>query len=470
MPDIVRIYHRQDLLQLQPAAELECQPTDLKEIRAWLAAGFPVIVCRPGTTAAGIHCGIPLPPAMGRKRIALRVSQKAVLAQRSLPRLKECLAGLAQSFWPVSDSLLAWNPEVFGSLAWQHLTGLQYLHAKSDLDLLFRVRNPEEWQLLRTNPVLRDNPFCDPEILLCRQHAFSWREFCTADASLLVKTDQQVFLLPKRLLMDASPDSECIAAAAVDALREELEAYPKPGLVSFLDNGSHKDMQASHFMAAIAVLPEFFQQLAEAGSEQAAFPALQQIGRAAEQKMLIATGGVNTHRGAIFSLGLLAAAAGWKFHSGSRLRLGEIVRKHWGDGILQSRNPGSHGAEVLRKYGIRGAAAEAAAGFPAVYQYGLPALCSLPERNAARIQAFFALLEKVPDTTLLYRGGREGLQFATTAAVEFKRGGGSMAPGWEQKAAALHQKFIRRGLSCGGIADLLSATIFIQQMEGIWQD
>jgi triphosphoribosyl-dephospho-CoA synthase len=335
--------------------------------------------------------------------------------------------------------------------------------------LLIRVRNPGELQeLLHVLPGIAA-PFCDIEIMLWNNRSFSWREWMTSTDSILVKNDHQVFLLPKSLLAGDWQDTAAIAAAACDALREELEAYPKPGLVSFLDNGSHADMTAVHFTKAIAVLPEFFRELAEAGARLDGFAALQKIGVAAEQKMFEATGGVNTHRGAIFSLGLLCAAAGRKFSAGSSSSLGEIVRDCWGSDILQSRNPGSHGDQVLRKFGVRGAAAEAAAGFPAVYRLALPALCSRPERNAARIQAFFALLEKVSDTTLLYRGGKEGSEFAARAAAEFLHSGGTGSVDWKRRAAAIHQTFIDHKWSCGGIADLLAAAVFIQQMEGIWQ-
>ncbi len=464
MPEAVHIYHRQELLLLRHDAEIHCQKTDFRDIRNWLAAGFPVIVRRPGTTVDGIHCGIPLPISGGLRRIPFRIRQEAVQKRLALPRLQDCLEVLPEGR-SVSEKLLSINPEVFGSLAWQHLTGQEFLHAKSDLDLLIRVRNPVELQeLLRALPSIAA-PYCDIEILRWNYRSFSWREWLTSTSSILVKSDHQVFLLPKSLLTGDLPDPAAISAAACEALREELEAYPKPGLVSFLDNGSHEDMTAEHFIAAISALTDFFRELAEAGARLDGFAALQKIGLAAEQKMLEATGGINTHRGAIFSLGLLCTAAGRKFATENPLSLGEIVQQCWGSDILRNRNPGSHGDQVLHKYGVRGAAAEAAAGFPAVYRHALPALCSLRDRNAARMQAFFALLETVDDTTLLHRGGKEGGEFAARAAAEFLRAGGAGGIDWEGRAAAIHQAFIDRKLSCGGIADLLAAAIFIQQME-----
>jgi triphosphoribosyl-dephospho-CoA synthase len=469
MPETTHVYHRQDLLKLRPDAEISCQESDTAAIRNWLAEGFPVIVRRPGTTGEGIHCGIPLPFAAGLRRLPFCVGQAAVLKRLPLPRLQDCLTALPPGCCPISEKLLLLNPQVFGSVAWQYLTGQEYVHDKSDLDLLVRVSNPIELRRLLTELASLVTPYCDFEIMLWNYRAFSWREWNSGASALLLKSDQQVFLSPRRLLSGELPDFCSIAAAACDALCEELEAYPKPGLVSYIDQGSHDDMDAALFNAAIEALAEFFCELAAVGAQQGDFAILQKLGLAAEAKMLAATAGVNTHRGAIFSLGLLCAAAGRKFAIGSSLSLGEIVSQCWGTDILRRRNPGSHGDAVRRKHGVGGVLAEAAAGFPSLYLHALPALCSLPERNAARMQAFFALLKTLDDTTLLHRGGEEAKDFAARAATEFLRGGGAGRQGWEEQAGRLHQEFVRRQWSCGGVADLLAATIFVQRMENLWQ-
>ena len=129
---------------------------------------------------------------------------------------------------------------------------------------------------------------------------------------------------------------------------------------------------------------------------------------------------------------------------------------------------GSHGAEAARRYGCGGARAEAADGFPSVYRCGLPAYRAALEKHgraAARVHCFFALLEKVWDTTLLYRSGIEGLEYARNAAREFNCRGGVDAPGWEGRAVQTHREFVKRNLTCGGVADLLAATVFIQRLE-----
>ena len=101
-----------------------------------------------------------------------------------------------------------------------------------------------------------------------------------------------------------------IALEASRALSQELATWPKPGLVSPIDNGSHRDMDAAMLRASIHVLHPFFAELARAGRQRAGMNQLRAIGLGAEAAMLQATGGVNTHRGAIFGLGLLCAAAG----------------------------------------------------------------------------------------------------------------------------------------------------------------
>ncbi len=476
-------FNRHDLLFLD-GFDLPDHP-DRAVIAKWIGAGRPAIVRRPGLAfgGEGVHCGIPLPPEHGKKRIAFIVPVNFIKRLEELPSLEKCLGHLP----PPQQLQVAgflnscrennFYPEVFGSLAWQYLTGLNYLHKDFDIDLRFRINNSMELEQLAA--VLRRFPqpcgkLCDIELELWNGMAFSWREFIYDSPQIMIKTVNDVFLLKKSLLPVGRPTDislwpDLIAFEAESALREELESYPKPGLVSYVDNGSHKDMNAGLFKASIEVLHDYFRDIASAGMRAAGIVELRQLGIAAEKKMFVATGGVNTHRGAIFTLGLLAAAAGYKLGFSVTENLGDIVGKLWEKSILDAEiQENSHGMEVARRYGCGGAKAEAAGGFRSVYEFGLPAFKSVREthcRNAAREHAFFAMLEKIQDTNLLYRGGLEGLEFARNAAGEFNRLGGVNSLGWENFAVDVHHKFIRRNLSCGGVADLLAATVFIQRME-----
>ncbi|HET8541270.1 MAG TPA: triphosphoribosyl-dephospho-CoA synthase MdcB [Anaeromyxobacter sp.] len=269
----------------------------------------------------------------------------------------------------------------------------------------------------------------------------------------------------------------CAGAAAIEraalaALREELATEPKPGLVSPSGPGAHADMDARTFAASARALRGFFAAAAAAGHGGAPFDALRALGIEAEARMLRATRGVNTHRGAIFGLGLLSAAAGrlaaerrpWAGDALSR-----AVRERWGDAIRRlAPAAGSHGAAARRAHGVPGAREEAARGFPHVFEVGLPALEASLRRgaswNAARVQALFALVARLPDTNLLHRGGAGGLALARRAAAEFLVAGGVHRRGWRAHAREIGRALVRRNLSPGGSADLLAATLFVHRL------
>ncbi|MEH2491703.1 triphosphoribosyl-dephospho-CoA synthase MdcB [Bradyrhizobium sp. AZCC 2230] len=254
-------------------------------------------------------------------------------------------------------------------------------------------------------------------------------------------------------------------------LKLEVESYPKPGLVSHIDNGAHRDMDAGLLCRSADALTPFFCDLAAAGAEGAGMNRLRAIGVAAERAMLAATFGINTHRGAIFGLGLLCAAAGYRNAVGIRKSLGRLVSERWGEDILSGPvSLRSHGAVAARRYGAGGARGEAAHGFPSVYDLALPALHAARklaphDEEAVRIQTCMTLIADVNDTNLLHRGGSEGLRFAQASASAFLGAGGVGSPGWRSRAADIHQAFVARNLSPGGSADLLAMTLFVDRLE-----
>jgi triphosphoribosyl-dephospho-CoA synthase len=268
-----------------------------------------------------------------------------------------------------------------------------------------------------------------------------------------------------------TPGDRALARAAVDALRDELAAYPKPGLVSPVDSGAHADMDFALMCRSADSLLEPFASLAAAGRLARPFEeALMPLGIEAERRMLLATGGVNSHRGAIFSIGLIVAALA-RTQAGSLACSPETVRatllQHWGGALAAHASRGdaasSHGALVRLNTGHDGARREAALGFPSVFQIGIPAYQKAVglEPNAALIQTLFALMAAVDDTTVLYRGGLEAGAFVRRAAVDFLAEGGCRQAGWFEKAEQLHHTFVARNLSPGGCADLLAASILV---------
>ena len=289
-------------------------------------------------------------------------------------------------------------------------------------------------------------------------------------------------------MIPATP-SGAIAIQAVRSLHAELMLYPKPGLVSWADSGSHDDMHAGTFMRSLFTLRGYFARIARAGADAADFTTLAGLGVAAEQRMLAATGGVNTHRGAIFLLGMLCAAAGRVDAGAARAgaatigagpaRLASIaptalrtaLMQHWGADLQHHclrRAAHAHGTTAALVHGIGGARREAADGMPAVFALALPVmqatLAAGRDMACARTDAFFALLGAVDDTNVYHRCGAEGARFMRAQAHEFIAAGGTAAIGWRATALTMHQRFVARRMSPGGAADLLAATCLVQQL------
>ena len=265
----------------------------------------------------------------------------------------------------------------------------------------------------------------------------------------------------------------CIGRAAIAALHDELALEPKPGLVSFVDSGSHTDMDAATFMRSLFALRHYFTRMAQAGIDGAPWPVLEALGIAAEARMLAATGGINTHRGAIFLLGLLCAGTGAATAAGANLD-GAAVRRalavHWGDALRERAlsAAASHGRIAARRHGLRGAGEEAAAGFPVLFDTALPALRAARARGLgdrdARLDALFHTLAVLDDTNLAHRGGLGGLRHAQRVARAFLDAGGVAQPDGVAEARRIHQAFVALRLSPGGAADVLAAACLIERL------
>ena len=273
---------------------------------------------------------------------------------------------------------------------------------------------------------------------------------------------------------DASAFHAALGRAAIVSLYDELALAPKPGLVSFADAGSHDDMDAGTFLRSLFALRHFFSRAAAQGARSAAFAPLQALGIAAEARMLRATGGVNTHRGAIFTLGLLCAAAGAAHGAGlacDATTLRATLRARWG-GALASRVPrtaDSHGQRAARAHGLRSAGEEAALGLPTLFDHVLPALRAARRAGAddrgARLHALFTAIAEADDTNLVHRGGLQGLHYARLRAREFLAAGGGLVADAPARAARVHALFVERRLSPGGAADLLAAACWLERVE-----
>lgn len=260
---------------------------------------------------------------------------------------------------------------------------------------------------------------------------------------------------------------------AADALREEALLSPKPGLVDGRGPGAHADMDLRLLLRSAEVLEPWFALLADAGRDRAPDAGLAaelgEIGRRAEGDMLAATGGVNTHRGALFSLGLLVAGAS---SSGSSVpddvatQAAVLARS---PGLAATAGQVSHGDQARRLVPQAGARTQAQDGFPAVVGVSLPTLRArraqgAPEQ-AARLDALLALMAVVDDTCVLFRGGAAGLRLVQQGATEVLDRGGVATPAGRVAMAVLDRRLSVAGLSPGGSGDLLAATLLLDRLE-----
>ncbi|MEP6504140.1 MAG: triphosphoribosyl-dephospho-CoA synthase MdcB [Betaproteobacteria bacterium] len=287
-------------------------------------------------------------------------------------------------------------------------------------------------------------------------------------------------MLSRALALRSEPRAQAdafhatLGRAAIVSLYDELALAPKPGLVSFVDAGSHDDMDAATFLRSLFALRHYFPRVAAQRAASAAFAPLQALGVAAEARMVQATCGVNTHRGAIFTLGLLCAAAGATHAAGractaANLRAALLAR--WGEALARraALPQDSHGSRAARRHGLRSAGDEAAQGLPTLFDHVLPALRAARRAGAddrgAKLQALFTAMAEVDDTNLVHRGGLEGLAEAKSLARDFLAAGGGLHADAAARAARLHAHFVARRLSPGGAADLLAAACWVERVE-----
>lgn len=280
-----------------------------------------------------------------------------------------------------------------------------------------------------------------------------------------------------RQALDAA-DSADAARLATQALLYEVATTPKPGLVDRENSGSHRDMDFFTFQASAAALYPYFAQCVKIGREtvdaQETFRRLRLPGKLAEGEMRRATGGVNTHKGAIFSMGILCGA------------LGRLEREQWCSpgavlaecaamtkGLvskdyvnLTAETAKTAGQKLYLQYGITGVRGQAEAGFPAVLNVGLPkleaALSAGKSINEAGCAALLAMLADTVDTNMIHRGGYE---LAKETAEKLRMLLEKEPFPSKETLEKLDAEFIRDNLSPGGTADLLALVYMLHFLK-----
>lgn len=279
--------------------------------------------------------------------------------------------------------------------------------------------------------------------------------------------------------------ADWLGQKAEEALLEELYATPKPGLVDRYSNGAHKDMDLPLFEKSAGALKPFFSQMAELGylcdkHPSGMFPELRKLGIEAENAMRKATGDINTHKGSIFSLGILCAAAGYCYHWNGYAAMHnlirteqEMVRKTLAEELstLGEKEKKSHGEMLYKKYGIQGARGEALNGYPSACKTGLPVLLEgirkRQDWNRIKLQVLLSLMAQVDDTNVLFRTDEKTLEEAKQAAEHFLNEGGAYRKDGLQKLELMDEEFTRKNISHGGCADLLAVTLFLYSILSV---
>lgn len=269
--------------------------------------------------------------------------------------------------------------------------------------------------------------------------------------------------------MEKEKQSLCrnLAETAVCSLIEEVELTPKPGLVDSRNTGAHQDLTIRLMKASAESLRDTFEQMALVSYGRNPTQSLREeialIGRLGEEKMLHVTDGVNTHKGAIWALGLLVSAAAMGRGVGAVEEVAASARKVACFPDRHSPNAVTNGLNVVAKYGVSGAKGEAQQGFPHVFRYSLPMLhisrMSGKTEEEARLNALLSLIAQLDDTCILHRGGSEALDFAKKQAAFL------LENGEIDDLYKLDEQFISRNISPGGSADLLAATLFLDELQ-----
>lgn len=282
-----------------------------------------------------------------------------------------------------------------------------------------------------------------------------------------------------------------------ESLIDEVMTTPKPGLVDAKDNGAHTDMDKNTFVRSARAIAPYITEMFLCGyhwrkEPESLFPAIQNIGVEAEKAMFQATQGVNTHKGAIFTMGILAAASGYDLamnceifrkreqHVFSILSIAEKMMKVPMNNIFESmkgKAPKTHGEKLFAKYGEKGIRGEAEQGFPIIKDVAFPALQSYMEQyqdsmctgnleqdeiqNKININVLLQIMADLSDTCVLSRSDYHGLAWMQKKAKMIYELGGSFTKEGMEAIKQWNEECIRVNISPGGAADILAVTLFL---------
>ena len=275
-------------------------------------------------------------------------------------------------------------------------------------------------------------------------------------------------------------DLQKVGQYLTQAILLEVSTHPKPGLVTRLSNGAHKDMSIFTFMMSSAVLSKAFNDLQDIGQAHRGtlaelFCKLRSYGVGAEAELLRVTKGVNTQRGILFAGGIVSAVSGYAMNMGlSRDALLPLIKEMAAGLVARELKNLDHaamtaGEKLYYKYGITGIRGEVENGFPSVVNYGLPALEDAFNKGAtindAFVHALISLMTVVEDSNVIWRTDYDTLLEVQRIAKNILSLGSVFTEKGRMAIAETERYFLQRRISPGGSADLLSVTITLYLLE-----
>ena len=268
-----------------------------------------------------------------------------------------------------------------------------------------------------------------------------------------------------------------IATLATKALLYEVSISPKAGLVSRLSNGSHKDMNFYTFINSSLALHNYFLNCFDYGQEKLFscpnfFKNLREFGKVAEKDMYEATKGINTHKGTIFSMGILLAVLGVHLKENEKIDLkilSEKIKemcKPLLNELEATKNISTYGEKAYKEYHLTGARGLAISGYEIVLLDGINKLkdfCKTLDFETACILLLFYYMSVLDDTNIVNRANITTLKEVQILSKElFEENKKTLEKeNIKNSMSKLNDIFIEKNISAGGSADLLILTIFI---------
>lgn len=285
-----------------------------------------------------------------------------------------------------------------------------------------------------------------------------------------------------------------IERSVCKALLGEVYTTPKPGLVDLKDNGAHTDMDVHTFEKSTAAIAPYISEMFCAGyasqtCDDELFAKIRQIGIHAERAMFEKTKGVNTHKGILFTMGIISGAAGYYYRRQHHFCVEEVLalggkmcRKALKNDFEKTINKVqenknlidvslSHGEKMYLQYGIRGVRGEAQDGFPILSNYLWPLFCKYKKEGKSghilNLQILLWAILLSEDTNVLKRGGIEGGVWLKKAVQDIVEEGGAFTQKGISRIKKLNEECIRKNISPGGAADLLAATLYLEELRTV---